>query len=55
MADETTKRGHFVRAVQSPMNAERWLLEFSCGHEYWTNAKRKPNPTKQLCAVPGCQ
>lgn len=31
-----------VRAVRSPMNASRWCVDLSCGHECWTTSRSVP-------------
>jgi hypothetical protein len=40
-----------LRAVQSPMNAERWCLDLACGHEIWVSAKRQPRAKRVCCPV----
>jgi hypothetical protein len=37
------------RVDQSPMNAKRWCLTLSCGHEVWVTANRKPARMKAEC------
>ena len=37
------------RADQSPMNAKRWCLLLSCGHEKWVTATRRPQRMKERC------
>jgi len=37
------------RVDQSPMNARRWCLTLSCGHEVWVTAVRKPQRMKAEC------
>ena len=39
-----------TRIDQSPMNAQRWCLQLSCGHEEWLTAKRKPKKEKFRCS-----
>lgn len=34
---------------QSPMNAMRWMLTLSCGHETWVTSKSKPKRMKEFC------
>ena len=39
-----------TRIDQSPMNAQRWCLQLSCGHEEWITAKRRPNKETFRCS-----
>ena len=39
-----------VSATQSPMNALRWSLSLSCGHDVWVTSKSKPTRKLWLCA-----
>jgi hypothetical protein len=39
-----------LRVGRSPMNAKRWLLSLSCGHEVWITAAKKP-----ACKTAKCQ
>jgi hypothetical protein len=38
------------RVDQSPMNAQRWVLELSCGHEEWVTSKRRPTSKTVNCS-----
>jgi hypothetical protein len=38
-----------LRVTQSPMNAERWVLDLECGHEEWVTSKRRPVRRTHLC------
>lgn len=38
-----------IRVTQSPMNALRWCLDLSCGHEVWVTGKRKPTAKTAQC------
>lgn len=38
---------------QSPLNARRWCVNLSCGHETWITSKRKPTRKHVPCAK-GC-
>jgi hypothetical protein len=40
-----------VRIDRSPMNACRWLVGLSCGHEIWIGAKRKPTRKTYKCVT----
>jgi hypothetical protein len=37
-----------IRATQSPMNALRWCLDLSCGHDKWVNSDGKPSTPRQI-------
>lgn len=37
------------RVDQSPMNAQRWCLTLSCGHEIWVTSKTRPQRMKAPC------
>jgi hypothetical protein len=39
-----------VRVDQSPMNAKRWTLMLSCGHEVWITAAKKPVRKTATCS-----
>lgn len=41
-----------LRATQSPMNAKRWCLDLSCGHEAWVTSNRRP--TRQVVECAAC-
>ncbi len=41
----TRREDPYVRVVsvtQSPLNAVRWMLTLSCGHEVWITSKTRP-------------
>lgn len=38
-----------VRVDRSPMNAKRWVLTLSCGHEVWLTATKKPARKTSKC------
>ena len=38
-----------LRATQSPMNAQRWVLDLSCGHEVWITARSRPKRKTIRC------
>lgn len=42
-----------ARVDQSPMNAARWCIELSCGHDHWLTAKRRPTVKSLPC--PTCE
>lgn len=35
--------------TQSPMNANRWLVTLTCGHEVWKTATRRPKAHRLPC------
>ncbi len=37
------------RATKSPLNASRWCLSLSCGHEKWVTSKSKPKTQFVVC------
>ena len=39
-----------VAVDRSPMNAKRWSLTLSCGHEVWVTSTRKPKTKTAKCA-----
>jgi hypothetical protein len=41
-----------LRVDRSPMNAKRWSLTLSCGHEVWISASKKP--TRRTAKCPTC-
>jgi hypothetical protein len=41
-----------LRVDQSPMNAKRWTLTLSCGHEIWVTSQRKP--VRKTAGCPTC-
>jgi hypothetical protein len=49
-------RVSILRVTQSPMNALRWVLDLSGGHEAWITQKMRPRLGKSVhCAVCGSQ
>lgn len=34
---------------QSPMNAMRWSVDLSCGHDVWVTAKKRPKAKAMTC------
>lgn len=38
-----------VSVKQSPLNALRWCLALSCGHETWITSKRRPTRKRAEC------
>ena len=38
-----------VRIDQSAMNALRWVMQLSCGHDVYVTAKRKPKKKTATC------
>lgn len=42
-----------VSAKVSPLNAQRWSLALSCGHDVWVTAKRKPARKTMYCTTCG--
>lgn len=45
-------RRDVIRATRSPMNAKRWCLSLTCGHETWVTATRQPKIKRVDCT--GC-
>lgn len=41
-----------LRIDRSPMNAKRWTLSLSCGHEVWVTATKKP--ARKTAKCPTC-
>ena len=49
-ADRMKKKNPTViRVTQSPMNAKRWCLELSCGHELWVTSGARPTGKTKRC------
>ena len=42
-------RCRVVRVTQSPMNAQRWLLDLECGHEVWVTRRGRPTAKYANC------
>lgn len=38
-----------LRVTQSPMNAKRWALELSCGHDAWVTRGSRPQLQRMYC------
>ena len=41
-----------VMVRPSPLNDQRWNVEFSCGHEVWVTRKSRPKAATMIC--PDC-
>lgn len=42
-------RRTILKVTQSPLNAQRWLLTFSCGHTQWITRRSKPRAQTGNC------
>ena len=39
-----------LRVDQSPLNARRWSLSLSCGHDEWVTSVKKPTRKTAQCS-----
>ncbi len=42
-----------TRVSQSPLNATRWSLDLSCGHEVWITSRSRPVRKFSPCSICG--
>lgn len=43
-------KSRVMKVTQSPMNAQRWVLDLDCNHEEWVTSKKRPVRKYQNCS-----